>query len=410
MANKAYEISFNDEPVDDDFYGDVVSLTVEENVALASTMRLRIALTQDNNGAWNYLDDSRLEMFTKVSVRIGFTGGGGLAGALSGALGGLAGGEGNDGLERVFDGYLTSVNGNWGSQPGSAHLEIEAMDTSVLMSLEEKVAVWANLADSDIVQQIVSGYGVPINADSTPTVHQENDTTIIQRASDIQFVRELAQRNGLEFYFETDKDSGEVNAFLRAPQLDGTPQPDLAIQFGLESNLKSFSARVAGQVPLSVKATQVDVKANSPNSAQVGDTQLALLGDTDANELVGGPLGSLVTPQEVQGQMLLLATPTSDATELQTLAQAVRDEAAWLIAANGEINSDAYQTVLRPHRMVLVKGAGSRYSGKYYVTQVTHDLQADGSYKQKFEARRNARDLDGSEEFGQNGLGLPLPF
>lgn len=409
MANKAYEISFNDEPVDEDFYGDVVSLTVEESVALAGTMRMRIQLTQDNNGAWNYLDDSRLEMFTKVSVRIGFTGGGGLAGALSGALGGLAGGEGNDGLERVFDGYITAVNGNWGSAPGSAHLEIEAMDTSVLMSLEEKVAIWANLADSDIVQQIVSGYGVPINADSTPTVHQENDTTIIQRSSDIQFVRELAQRNGLEFYFETDKDSGEVNAFLRAPQLDGTPQPDLAIQFGLESNLKNFSARVAGQVPLSVKATQVDVKANSPNSAQVGDTQLALLGDTDANELVGGPLGSLVTPQDVQGQMLLLATPTSDATELQTLAQAVRDEAAWLISANGEINSDAYQAVLRPHRMVLVKGAGSRYSGKYYVTQVTHDLQADGSYTQRFEARRNARDVDGSEEFGQSGLGLPIP-
>jgi phage protein D len=405
MATKAYEISFNDEPVDEDFYGDVMSLTVEENVALAGAMRLRIQLTQDDNGAWNYLDDSRFEMFTKVSVRIGFTGGGGLAGALSSALGG---GEGNDGLERVFDGYITAVNTNWASQPGSANLEVEAMDTSVLMSLEEKVAVWANLADSDIVQQIVSNYGVPITADSTPTVHQENDTTIIQRGSDIQFVRELAQRNGLEFYFETDKDSGEVNAFLRAPQLDGTPQPDLAIQFGLGSNLKSFSARVSGQVPLSVKATQVDVKANSPNSAQVGDTQLALLGDTNANDLVGGPLGSLVTPQDVQGQMLLLATPTSDATELQTLAQAVRDEASWLIAANGEINSDAYQTVLRPHRMVLVKGAGSRYSGKYYVTQVTHDLQADGSYTQKFEARRNARDLDGSEEFGQNGLGLPF--
>src|ERR1041385_9102343 len=98
MANKAYEISFNDEPVDEDFYGDVVSLTVEENVALATTMKLRITLTQDDNGAWDYLDDSRFEMFTRVSVRIGFTVGGGLAGALSGALGG---GDGNDGLERV---------------------------------------------------------------------------------------------------------------------------------------------------------------------------------------------------------------------------------------------------------------------------------------------------------------------
>lgn len=405
MAEKAYEIAFNDEAVDEDFYGDVESLTVEENSTMASTMRLRLAITLDDQGVWDYLDDSRLEVFTKVAVRIGFTGGAGLAGALSSALGG----GGDDGLERVFTGYITAVNPTWGSQPGSAHLEIEAMDTSVLMSLEEKIATWPNLSDSDIVQQIVSGYGVTANIDPSPTVHQENDTTIVQRTTDIQFVRDLAQRNGLEFYFETDKDSGEVNAFMRAPQLEGTPQPDLAIQFGEESNLSSFAVHVLGQRPLSVKTTQIDVKANSPNSAQVGDTQLTKLGDTDANTLIGGPLGALVTPKDTLAQMLLLATPTSDATELQTMAQAVRDEAAWLLTANGEINSEAYQTVLRPHRMVLVKGAGSRYSGKYYVTQVTHELLADGSYSQKFEARRNARDLDGSEEFGGSGLGLPIP-
>ena len=409
MAEKAYEIAFNDEAVDEDFYGDVESLTVEENLTAANTMRLRLVITLDDNGVWNYLDDARLEIFTKVSVRIGFTGGGGLAGALGAAAGALSGGEGNDGLERVFDGYITAVNADWGSAPGTSHLEIEAMDTSVLMSLEEKVATWPNLSDSDIVQQIVSGYGVTVNVDSTPTVHQENDTTIVQRTTDIQFVRELAQRNGLEFYFETDKDSGEVNAFMRAPQLEGTPQPDLAIQFGEASNLKSFVAHVNGQRPLSVKTTQIDVKANSPNSAQAGDTQLTKLGDTDANALIGGPLGALVTPKDVLAQMLLLGTPTSDATELQTMAQAVRDEAAWVITANGEINSDAYQTVLRPHRMVLVKGAGSRYSGKYYVTHVTHDLKADGSYSQKFDARRNARDLDGTEQFGESGLGLPIP-
>ena len=409
MADKAYEIAFNDEAVDDDFYGDVESLTVEESVSQASSMKLRLALTLDDNGVWDYLDDSRFDVFTKVSVRIGFTGGGGLAGALSGAASAVTGGDGNDGLERVFDGYVTAVNPTFGSDPGSAFLEIEALDTSVLMSLEEKIATWPNLADSDIVQQIVSGYGVQVNVDSTPTVHQENDTTIVQRSTDIQFVRDLAQRNGLEFYFETDKDSGEVTAYMRAPQLEGTPQPDLAIQFADESNLKSFVARVTGQRPLNVKATQIDVKGNSPNSAQVGNTQLTTLGETDANTLIGGPLGSLVTPKDALAQMLLLGPPTSDATELQTFAQAARDEAGWVITANGEINSDAYQTVLRPHRMVLVKGAGSRYSGKYYVTQVTHDLQSDGTYSQKFEARRNARDLDGSEQFGENGLGLPIP-
>jgi phage protein D len=405
MADKAYQIFFNAEAVEEDFYGDVVSLTVEENTTAASTLQLRLGTQLQEDGSWSYLEDDRLTPFSQVAVSVGFIGGTGLAGA----LGGMTGAGGDTGLEPVFTGYITAVHVNLGSQPGETSIDLTAMDTSVLMSLEEKIATWPNLADSDIVQQIASAYGVQVQADATPTLHQENDTTIVQRGSDIQFIRSLARRNGFEFYFETDKDSGEVTAFFRPPQLEGTPQPDLAIQFGEESNLRSFAARLNSQRPLNVKTQQLDVKANSANAGQAGDTQLTKLGAFDLNTIVGGPLGSLVTPKEAQAQMLVLGPPTSDATELQTIAQAVRDEADWFITASGEINADAYNAVLRPRRLVLVKGAGTPYSGKYYVTQVVHELKGDGSYSQRFEARRNARDLDGSEQFGGSDLGLPLP-
>jgi hypothetical protein len=221
-------------------------------------------------------------------------------------------------------------------------------------------------------------------------------------------VRELAQRNGFEFYWEPDPASGDVSAYFRLPQVESSPQPDLAIQWGDDSNLRNFSVRVHGQRPLNVKTQQVDVEANSANTAEVGQTQLPLLGDKDTNTLIGGPLDQHVTPKAAQAQMLVLGPPTSDATELRTVAQAVRDEAGWFLMATGEVNSDAYGVVLRPHRPVLVKGAGTQYSGAYYVTKVTHTFKNDGSYTQQFEARRNARDLDGSEEFGGSNLGLPF--
>jgi phage protein D len=408
MAQKAFQIAFNEAPVDQGFYGDIVSLQVEENTSIANTFRLQLATKLADDGSWNYLDDDRLALFTKVSVKVGFTGAAGLAGAL-GALGGALGGGGSDGLVPVFDGYVTSVNLDIGSEPGNSLIEVAGMDTSVLMSLEEKIATWKDMSDSDIVQQIVSGYGVSVQADSTPTVHQENDTTIVQRGSDIQFVRQLAVRNGLEFYFETDQDSGDVNAHFLAPQLNGTPQPDLAIQFGDQSNLRNFMAQLSGQRPLAVKIEQIDVAQNSANIAQVSEPQLNRLGANAPDALIAGPLGSLVTPKDALAQMLVLGPPTSDATEMQTIAQAVRNEASWFITARGEINSEAYQTVLRPHRLVLVKGAGKAYSGKYYVTNVVHEFRGDGSYTQSFEARRNARDVDGSEQFGGGGLGLPIP-
>jgi hypothetical protein len=200
-----------------------------------------------------------------------------------------------------------------------------------------------------------------------------------------------------------------VNAFFRAPKLDGAPQPDLAAVFGDDSNLERFSARLSAVRPLNVKSQQLDVKSKSVNQAQVGDTQLDKLGTDDATALIGGPLDALVSPSDATAQMLLLGPPTSDPTELKAVAQAARDEAGWFITAKGEVNTEAYQTVLRPHRLVLVKGAGLAYSGAYYVTRVVHELESVGSYTQKFEARRNARGLKGNEAFGGSGSSLPIP-
>src|SRR5882762_9000914 len=108
MAQTAFQLAFSDQPVDTEFYGDIVSLQVEENSASANTLRLKLATRLDDQGMWIYLDDDRFALFTRMSFKLGFTGGGGLAGAL-GSLGGALGGS-NDGLVPVFDGYVTSVD------------------------------------------------------------------------------------------------------------------------------------------------------------------------------------------------------------------------------------------------------------------------------------------------------------
>ena len=384
MAEKKYLLAFDGQAAESDFYDNVTSVTVEENTDVASTARLRLAIQVLDDGSWTMLDDDRLSLFRRLTVSIG-VGSGGASGS----------------MVTVFDGYVTGVEVTAASTPGSSFVDVVAFDTSVLLSLEEKIATWPNMSDSDIINQILGSYGVQAQVDTTSPVHQDNDTTVVQRSTDIQFARELASRNGLELYFTTD-DTGQVTAMCCAPQLSGSPQPDLAIRFGGQSNLRSFAVRVSGRRPLHVKAAQIDVKSNSATTAQADDVSLAKLGDKDLETLAGGTLDGLVTPADAQAQMLILGPPTSDATELQAHAQAVRDEAGWFITAEGEINADAYGAVLRPHRLVLVKGAGTLYSGTYYVTRVVHRLQSDGSYAQTFEARRNARDLDGTEQFGQS--------
>jgi phage protein D len=405
MPATGYQLLFGGEAVDETFYADILSVTVEEHAAAASTLRLRLSTRQLDDGSWAYLEDDRFAPLTEVRARIGFLEAGGLAAA----LGGLMGAGGNDGLVPVFAGYVIGIDLNLDSLSQTTFVEVSAVDTSLLLSLEEKVATWRDLSDGDIIQQILSSYGVQAKVDSTPTVHQENDTTIVQRAPDLQFARALGQRNGQELYFEVDPDTDEVFGSSRAPGLDGTPQPDLAIRFGADSNLKSFTVHQGVQRPLNVRAEQIDVKANSANSATAGDTNLRLLGGSDLDALVDGPASSLVSPRDAPAQMLVLGPPTSDQTELQTIAQAVRDEAGWFITASGEVNTEAYGAVLRPRRLVQVKGAGNAHSGRYYVTRVVHELKGEGVYIQQFTARRNARDLDGTEQFGGSGFALPFP-
>jgi phage protein D len=401
MGVKAYQISFGGQPVAESFYRDVVSLTVEESTSAVGSFSLRLVSRLLDDGSWGHLEDRNLKLFTPVTVQTGFISAGGLVGALDSLLGGS---NGDNGLHTVFKGYITGFHFQMGGDPRTSFVEVTGQDASVLMSLEEKIASWPNLSDSDIARQIVGGYQIPITADDTAPKHQEDDYTVVQRSTDLQFLRDLARRNGLEFYLESD-DTGKVTAYFRAPQLDGAAQADLAAHFSKQTNLKSFSAHMSGLRPLNVKMEQMDIKSKSPNTSKVGSMTLTKLGKKQVDELISVPLGNLITPKDALSQTLVLGPPTSDSTELAAIAQAVRNESAWFIDATGEVNNEAYQGVLRARRTVLVKGAGFAFSGKYYVTKVTHKLRADGSYSQTFEARRNARGVDGTEKFGGNGTG-----
>jgi phage protein D len=386
MADKQFEIAFAGTKADSSFYADVKSLLVDEGGENGTTAQLRIALRRGADGSWNYLDDDRFAPFAQLSASIGFAE-----------------------LDALFTGYVTGVEAHFDPDPAKSYLDVSCTDTCALLGLEDKIATWPNLSDSDIVNQVVGGYGVSVQADSTSPVHQDDTTTTVQRSTDLQFVQTLARRNGLEFYFETDTSSGSVSAYLKAPALQGTPQPDLAVAFDENSNLRSFSAKLTAQRPLNVKTAQVDVSGGSTNEAHASDLSLDKLGASDLVALAAAAIGRLATPKDAAAQMLVLGAPSSDQGELQKQAQAVRDEAGWFIEASGEINSDAYQHVLRPHRVVLVKGAGTQYSGKYYVTHVSHSISPEGAYTQSFQARRNARDLDGSESFGASNLALAVP-
>lgn len=345
-----------------DLYADLISLEVELDEELASMFRLRLAIPLQPDGTWTYLDDERLIAWTRLTITAGF----------------------ESDTEELISGYITHVNPYFDEDPARCALEIWGMDGSALMDREEKLKDWPNKKDSDIASEILGLYNFTPEVEDTEVVHDEAISTIIQRETDMQFLKRLALRNGFECYVE-----GATGYFVR-PQVDATPQPVLAVHFGNETNVNRFSIAVNALSPANVTMFQVDRTNKEVLDAVAEMSEQTALGRTDA----AGLLGVGMDP----GRTYIGMNAATGSPEMTALCQGLFHRSEWFVMGEGEIAGNYYGHVLKPRKTVTIKGVGETYSGVYYVTHVTHSFTADG-YIQFFKVKRNAIMPTGSEDF-----------
>lgn len=365
MAQFAATIEIEDEEATD-LFASLLEMEIEEDHRLASMFRIKLSISQQEDGLWMFLDDERLKPWAKIVIA-----------AIA-----------DDEEVELITGYVTQLKPHIESDDDQCWLEVYGLDGSALMSIEEKIKDWPNKSDSDIAREVFQSYGLTPEVDETEVVHEEAIATIIQRETDIQFLKRLARRNGFECFVEGEK------GFFRKPVMTEPPQPILAIHFGAETNLASFDAKLDALRPTAVEMHQLDMISKEPQDAAAESNEQRQLGRDGAL--------SLAPPQGALPRMFVRHAVATTQPEMENLCRAMFDEAEWLIAARGEIDSAAYGAVLRAKKLVPVKGAGEAFSGVYYVTSVKHVFTPDG-YAQHFTARRNAMAPSGPDDFGGGG-------
>jgi len=289
----------------------------------------------------------------------------------------------------LISSYVIEVDTKFSNEPSGSELIVTAMDPTVLMHLDEKVKPWPNTKDSDVASAIFSdaSYGFTAVVEATNFSHQEDDHTLIQRGTDIQFLQQLAERNGYECFVEMN-DAGEVEGHFHPPKHDGQPQGTLTVNTGAATNVNQFKAKFDMLGPATAKAATLDPDDASSQSGQADTaTQGEGLGDASA------------VPADRPRTLLLSQLGMAQAGEVQRYAQAVVDRSSWAIVAEGELNTVAYGGVLKAKKPVMVRGVGQQFSGRYYVEKVLHTIAGDGTYTQRFTLRRNATGLTGQENF-----------
>ncbi len=352
-----------------ELYPDLVHLEVELDDELAAMFRLRLNLTPQPDGSWPHLDEEKLALWKKVTISAGF----------------------DDGVEPLISGYITHLKPTFPAELTGCTLEIWGMDGSVRMDREEKLKAWPNKKDSDIASELFSLYGFTPVVENTTIVHDEAISTIIQRESDMQFLKRLALRNGYECFVAGD------SAYFRPPQVEAAPQPLLAVHFGDETNVSRLALEVNALAPANVTVVQLDRLDKTLLETTTASSALPLLGAANATQL----LGAEIPP----GQLYMRNGVTTGLPEMSALGQGLFHEADWFVTGEGEINAHEYGHVLKPRQTVTIKGIGELYSGVYYVNHVTHRFTAAG-YTQSFAVKRNALKPTGDENFsaGSNDL------
>lgn len=262
-------------------------------------------------------------------------------------------------------------------QGGSgSSLVVLGADSLIKMDREDKAVAWSDLTDSDAVSSILSQAGLTPDVDTTSAGHPELKHTLIQRETDLAFVRRLARRNGNLFWLSCDE-TGVETAHFKRPVLDGEAKCDLVINLtDPRSNVTGLDLSWDVERPTQADTAEVDLNTKADISGAVQRSPLTALG--------GSGLADIVTDTRV----VHLHAPVDDNGDLQARGEGALIESSFFLRATGATTLSALGKVLRSHTLVNLRGAGSRHSGLWFCSAVKHSIDSS-EHTMDFELIRN---------------------
>jgi hypothetical protein len=281
----------------------------------------------------------------------------------------------------LFDGVVTHVEVQAGQNHQSGSITVTGEDLTRVMDLIDFSGLpYPAMPIEARVALICAKYAVfgviPLPIPSLfPDVPIPLERIPAHQGTDLAYLRQMAEEVGYVFYIEPSE-VPLVNIAYFGPEIKvGVPQPALNIDMDAFTNVESlnFSFDPAkGELPVVViqnQLTRVPIPIPIPK----------------LNPLQP-PLGLLPTP--IANLTMLKNTAKMNPMQaiLTGLAHASKSQDA--VTASGSLNVMRYGRLLKPRRLVGVRGAGVAYDGLYYVSSVTSTL-ARGKFTQSFKLTRN---------------------
>jgi hypothetical protein len=360
-----------------DFDSDIISLEVEENADLPGAISLTLPVSLNDEGDYDIANDPRLAPLSNIAV---------VAMAA------------DDQPHCLFDGYILAQNLHLDTGTATSTMRAWGQDASWLMNVRELAREWVDVTDGTVANTIFGDYSFtphPDNLDDDSPIHSEDGATLMQRASDAQFLKALARRNGKLFRVFCTDTPGLRTGYFAIPDLLAEPATSLYLNDETESNVATLDFSFDIMRPSTVSAYQALFSDSSGDSSGSGSD----VTDDGLPVMDGRGLADVATDQGAIAA--LLTTTAADTETLTQRANATLREAGWFVRCTGTTDTDLLGAILRVGTIVAVNSAGALFSGNYLVWSVRHVITAE-KHEMSFVLVRNA--LGSATAAG--GLGL----
>lgn len=282
----------------------------------------------------------------------------------------------------LMDGIVETADVQPGEGGVSGTLTLMGRDLTALMDREASKDTYPGQGADTIVRTILARYArygviplvmptlasLPGNpVEGAPTQKNETDLAMIRRlAAEADYVFSL--RPG---------PVPMVSTAYWGPRIDAAlPQPALSVDMGAATNATNLSFELDEP-----KAAAVEGEVLEPNT---GVSIPVVSGVSLRPPLALYP--SLAKPATRRRQTYG-AKPGESVAQSFVRALAQADATADTLKATGDLDTGAYGRVLRPGRLVGLRGAGFDHDGLYWVRDVIHKI-ARGSHTQSFTCAR----------------------
>lgn len=330
------------------FHGNLRALMVEDDLTLPGMFTIELVGSVGGRRELPWLDDDpRITLGGQVEIRFGW----------------------QDRFDTVIRGEITAIEPEFGADRMPV-MRLRGYDGRQRLQRGTRTRTFAHSKDSDIVAQVGREAGLTVSAEDSGITH---DYIVQANQTDMEFLLRRAAAIGFEILMRDGK------LLFRPQGFDAGADMTLSV----DDDLLEFSAScsIAHQVG-QVNVYGWDVKTKDVLTAQAGTgSERSVMEGTASGAWVERVLGTQTVHHFGD-------SPIAVREEADALARSRFDEASLsLVTAEALVLG---RSDLRAGSVVRIDGAGTRFSGPYYVHSVRHRYTPLHGYTTRFSARRNA--------------------